>query len=63
MNPSVDPLEQAEYKSWLGQFEHLSLGQDLSDKDAQLYENSAVVATGQVAVPNESLAIYLNVCS
>ncbi|KAK4058088.1 phosphatidylinositol-3,5-bisphosphate 5-phosphatase [Microbotryomycetes sp. JL221] len=63
LNPRVDPLEQAEYGSWLGQFDNLSLAQDLSDKDALLYDNSVRAATGELVANPDGVALYQAVCA
>ena len=41
LNPSVDALEGREYTSYIDQFSHLSLSQDLSEKDEILYQGFA----------------------
>lgn len=43
LNPAVEPDEAREYASWVGQFEHLSLSQDLSEKDSMLYNSTASI--------------------
>ena len=61
LSPEVEPSEAAEYASWVGQFDHLSLGQDLSDKAALLYETSASVSDGSgrgVQVDRASVSLY-----
>ncbi|CEQ38924.1 SPOSA6832_00369, partial [Sporobolomyces salmonicolor] len=44
LRPHVKPEELREYEAWLGQFEHLSLSQDLSEKDRSLYTVNAELA-------------------
>ncbi|SCV68789.1 BQ2448_910 [Microbotryum intermedium] len=44
LKPRVEPVEAREYASWVQQFQHLSLAQELSDKDARLYEEHAGLA-------------------
>ncbi|SCZ96130.1 BZ3501_MvSof-1269-A2-R1_Chr1-3g01972 [Microbotryum saponariae] len=44
LEPRVEPIEAREYASWVEQFQHLSLAQELSDKDARLYEEHAGLA-------------------
>ncbi|KAM0793180.1 hypothetical protein ACM66B_000653 [Microbotryomycetes sp. NB124-2] len=63
LNPSVDRDEQQEYGSWIAQFDHLSLGQDLSDKDSLLYEASVDASLGQLSVTSEGVALYESVCA
>jgi hypothetical protein len=60
LNPSVELDEAREYGSWVGQFEELSLSQDLSEKDALLYRNSARMASASasLSVDRASLVLY-----
>ncbi|SGY30580.1 BQ5605_C002g01166 [Microbotryum silenes-dioicae] len=44
LEPRVEPIEAREYTSWVEQFQHLSLAQELSHKDARLYEEHAGLA-------------------
>lgn len=66
LNPSVEPDEAREYASYVDQFENLSLSQDLSEKDALLYRNSAGLAAeggASLSVDRASLALYREAAS
>lgn len=63
LNPVVADDEAKEYASYMDQFAHLSLSQDLSEKDALLYRSSAAIAAGgseavHLQVDRASHAVY-----
>lgn len=62
LNPSVNAEETTEYQSYIDQFAHLSLSQDLSEKDELLYRSSAAIASGEdhatITVDRGSVTVY-----
>ena len=63
LNPSVDALESTEYISYIDQFSHLSLSQDLSEKDEILYQGFAGGEGGnlKLSIDKGSLNLYADV--
>ncbi|GAA5887685.1 hypothetical protein JCM5296_004458 [Sporobolomyces johnsonii] len=60
LRPHVKREELREYEAWIGQFDHLSLSQDLSERDRSLYTSNAELARGAGGpVPSErDQAVY-----
>ena len=58
LNPSVDAMESTEYISYIDQFSHLSLSQDLSEKDEILYQGFAGGDGGNLKIDKGSLNLY-----
>ncbi|KAK4705453.1 phosphatidylinositol 3,5-bisphosphate 5-phosphatase, partial [Phenoliferia sp. Uapishka_3] len=63
LNPIVVEAEAKEYASYIDQFAHLSLSQDLSEKDALLYRSSAAIGAAgselvKLQVDRSNMAVY-----
>lgn len=65
LNPSVEEAEANEYDSYIDQFSHLSLSQDdnLSAKDALLYQMQVEVGEATLKVDAGSENMYKDVVS
>lgn len=61
LNPSVDAMESTEYISYIDQFSHLSLSQDLSEKDEILYQGFAGGGDLKLTIDKGSLNLYAEV--
>ncbi|KAM0751709.1 hypothetical protein T439DRAFT_313088 [Meredithblackwellia eburnea MCA 4105] len=63
LKPFVADDEAREYASYIDQFDHLSLSQDLSEKDALLYRSSAAIGNGADGnwfhVDRTNLSVYV----